>query len=131
MSTTITSAHHPQSTTAELTTPNSAYSAYEHSNYLASLPSYTPTSTIIAPLPLDIVLEVLLSIGLVSVGVVASSPQLKPIQWSEWAGQIERQQGRSREGMTEKEAQELPANPFRFLEERRSFVDIRVGRTSQ
>lgn len=49
---------------------------------------------------------------LVSLGLVAGAERLKPISWSKWAGNIEREGG--------------GANPFLGLEERAGFVDIRV-----
>lgn len=42
--------------------------------------------------------------------------KLKPISWSEWAGQIEREGG--------------GRNPYRNLEERYGFWDIRVSSSS-
>ncbi|THC97537.1 hypothetical protein EYZ11_002960 [Aspergillus tanneri] len=65
-------------------------------------------------LPLDIVIEALVSLVIVSVGLVLGAPKLKPISWSEWAGQIEREGG--------------VRNPYRMLEERYSFWDVRAKR---
>lgn len=50
---------------------------------------------------------------LVSLGLVLGAEKLKPISWSEWAGEIEREGG--------------ARNPYRRLEERYGFWDIRVG----
>lgn len=58
-------------------------------------------------------IEALVSVVLVSVGLVLGAEKLKPVSWSEWAGQIEREGG--------------ARNPFRRLEERYSFWDVRVG----
>jgi membrane magnesium transporter 1 len=44
---------------------------------------------------------------------VAGADPLKPINWNVWAGKIEREGG--------------ARNPFRGLEERAAFLDIRVG----
>lgn len=49
----------------------------------------------------------------VSVGLVLGAEKLKPISWSEWAGQVEREGG--------------ARNPYRNLEERYGFWDIRVS----
>jgi membrane magnesium transporter 1 len=49
---------------------------------------------------------------LVCFGLVAGADRLKPISWNIWAGNIEREGG--------------GANPYRGLEERAGFLDIRV-----
>lgn len=57
-------------------------------------------------------------------GVVLSSPGLKPIQWNVWAGRLERS----------KEAREITevgvggGNPYAGLEERPGFLDVRGAR---
>ncbi|EXJ77594.1 hypothetical protein A1O3_09821 [Capronia epimyces CBS 606.96] len=66
-----------------------------------------------APLPLDIKLETLVSVFLACLGLVWGSEPLKPVGWNEWAGELERDGG---------------ANPFKSLEERVNFVDIRAQR---
>ncbi|RMZ87766.1 hypothetical protein DV736_g5008, partial [Chaetothyriales sp. CBS 134916] len=66
-----------------------------------------------AALPLDIKLETIFSVLLACVGFVLGADQLKPILWSTWAGQIER---------------DGEPSPFRALEERPGFVDIRAKR---
>ncbi|RMZ79776.1 hypothetical protein DV738_g3208, partial [Chaetothyriales sp. CBS 135597] len=66
-----------------------------------------------APLPLDIKLEAVISVLVASVGLVLGADPLKPISWSTWAGQLEREGGPS---------------PFAALEERPGFVDIRAKR---
>lgn len=61
---------------------------------------------------------------LLCVGVVLSSPELKPIQWSVWAGNLERC----------KAAREIKGvgvgggNPYAALETRPGFLDIRAQR---
>jgi len=50
---------------------------------------------------------------LVSFGLVLGAERLKPISWSAWAGEIEREGG--------------VRNPYRGLEERYGFWDIRVS----
>lgn len=59
------------------------------------------------------------------------SPALRPIQWSEWAGEVEQEEGRNKMGrgtvgMREGEA---VVNPFGVLEVRPGFVDVRVSRS--
>lgn len=56
-----------------------------------------------------------MSVLLICLGLVIGAEQLKPIAWNKWAGNIERQGGAS--------------NPYRGLEERSGFLDIRVRRT--
>ncbi|KAL0635018.1 hypothetical protein Q9L58_006047 [Maublancomyces gigas] len=83
---------------------HSCYSAYEHS--LISVPTNT--------LPLDVTLETLVSVFLLCVGIVLNNSQeLKPISWSVWSGQLERERG---------------SGPYGFLEERLGFLDIRGKR---
>ena len=48
--------------------------------------------------------------------MVAGAEPLKPITWSVWAGNIEKEGG--------------SANPYRGLEDRAGFMDIRVSKTS-
>lgn len=58
-------------------------------------------------------IEALVALVLVSIGLVLGAEQLKPISWSVWAGQIEKEGGMR--------------NPYRKLEERPGFMDIRVS----
>lgn len=106
------------------------YSSYEHSLLPSSSIPPAPSSILPSALdpkisiPTDIVLETIFSVLLLCVGVVLSSPDLKPIQWSVWAGSLERS----------KEARSITAvgvgggNPFAVLEERPGFLDIRKTR---
>ena len=57
-------------------------------------------------------IEALVSVLVVSTGLVLSADKLKPVSWSVWAGEIERQGG--------------ARNPYLYLEERYGFWDIRV-----
>lgn len=105
--------------------PPSVYSAYEHS-LLASAAS-TPSLRLPSEsdpklsLPIDIALETLFSVLLLCVGVVLSSPDLKPIQWSAWAGNLER----SKQARVVHEAGVAAGNPYAQLEERPGFWDPR------
>lgn len=95
------------------------YSAYEHSRFHEASPrtshlsSAEPAPTTAPYLPLDISLETILSVFFVCVGLVLGAEELRPITWRVWAGKAERE---SRGG-----------GPFQALEERLSFMDIRVG----
>ncbi|KAK5132653.1 hypothetical protein LTR08_008775 [Meristemomyces frigidus] len=109
---------------------HAVYSAYEHSLLPSSSVPQPPSAILPAALdlrvnlPLDITLETLFSAFLLCVGVVLSSPGLKPIQWNAWAGKLERS----------KEAREIPevgvggGNPYAGLEERPGFLDVRGRR---
>lgn len=113
---------------ASANTSHSVYSAYEHS----LLGSASSASSLRLPneaeaklsLPIDIALETLFSVLLLCVGVVLSSPDLKPIQWSAWAGNLER----SKEARVLDEAGVAPGNPYAQLEDRPGFWDPRGAR---
>ncbi|KAF2276112.1 uncharacterized protein EI97DRAFT_433526 [Westerdykella ornata] len=89
----------------------------------------------LSPLPRDIPLELLLSLALLTTGIVLSSPPLKPIQWSHWAGKISRE-GPSREGYVTREGEEVlgDVDPYAYLgleagrEGRRGFWGPREAR---
>ncbi|KAJ4296541.1 hypothetical protein N0V90_006586 [Kalmusia sp. IMI 367209] len=107
---------------------HAVYSSHEHTATFAH-----------TPLPLDITIELLVSILVLSVGIVTSSPQLKPIQWAKWGGKIQRE-GQHGEGKWTREGEELlsEGDPFAFLgldagiggkgEGRRGFWDVRGKR---
>ena len=62
------------------------------------------------------------------VGLVLASPNLRPIQWRVWAGKIERE---GQEGFLKSNGElekDYVGNPFRLLETRPGFVDIRKQR---
>lgn len=64
----------------------------------------------------------------VCLGLVLGTPELRPIQWRVWAGKIERE-GES--GFTNIDGQvdrDYVGNPFKVLESRPGFVDIRKQR---
>jgi len=101
------------------------YSAYEHSLLPGASSSSSANATLNhINLPLDVTLETLFSILLLCVGVVLSSPALKPIQWNVWAGQLER----SKEARQYKEFGVGGGNPYAGLEELPGFLDIRGRR---
>ncbi|KAF2234590.1 hypothetical protein EV356DRAFT_146677 [Viridothelium virens] len=102
---------------------HAVYSAYEHSLLLssASSPASSASSSAI-DLPIDVILELLISTLVTCAGIVLGSPQLRPIQWSVWAGKVER------EGRKPGAWEEGVGNPFRSLDERLGFLDIRAQR---
>lgn len=91
---------------------HSGYSAYEH----ASLYSHLQHGSISAAsaVPLDIKVETIVAVIILSFAIVLGAEPLRPISWSVWAGKIEKAGGH--------------ANPFKALEERPGLVDIRAKR---
>ncbi|KAJ4991328.1 transmembrane protein 32 [Stagonosporopsis vannaccii] len=107
---------------------HAVYSAHEHTTAFAN-----------TPLPLDITLELLVGVFMLSTGIVASADRLKPIQISKWASQISRE-GRHGEGRYTREGEEIlsEGDPYAFLgldggiggkgEGRRGFWDVKGKR---
>jgi len=97
---------------------HAAYSAHEHSALYANAARRArPLSTspgFSSTIPLDITIETLVAVVLVSTGIVLGAEKLKPISWSAWAGQIEKEGG--------------SRNPYRGVEERLGFWDVRTAR---
>ncbi|EEH46774.2 uncharacterized protein PADG_02872 [Paracoccidioides brasiliensis Pb18] len=83
---------------------HAGYSAHEHSILYGSAHS----------IPLDITFETLVAILFVTVGLVLGSEKPRPISWSVWAGQIEKEGG--------------ARNPFCGFEDRVGFWDVRTKR---
>ena len=90
------------------------YSISHQPSNLASTP--ISSSPMLASLPLDISLEVVISVIMICVGLVVGAEDLKPITWRVWAGNVERESG--------------GGGPFQGLEDRLGFVDIRVSPTT-
>ncbi|KAF2639851.1 hypothetical protein P280DRAFT_50901 [Massarina eburnea CBS 473.64] len=107
---------------------HAVYSTHEHTATFAH-----------TPLPLDITIELLTSILILSAGIVITSPELRPIKWAQWAGKMQRQ-GRKGEGKWTREGEEIlsEGDSFAFLgldsgiggggEGRRGFWDVRAKR---
>ena len=82
---------------AEANKVNRVYSANEHSSisHESSSQQIRESGGILSSLnpkidlPLDIVLETLFSVVILSFGIVLGSPELKPVPWRLWAGKIE------------------------------------------
>jgi len=125
-------AHHSNTRThagnTAANTSSRIYSAHEHTTAFAN-----------TPLPLDITLELLVGVLLLSTGIVVSADKLRPIQYAKWAGQISRD-GRQREGKYTREGEEIlsEGDPYAFLgldggiggksEGRRGFWDVKGKR---
>ncbi|KAH8592473.1 magnesium transporter [Bisporella sp. PMI_857] len=114
---------------------HACYSAHEHSALhsistasISSVASHGSSTPAVASLPLDIVIETVVAIFAVCVGLVLGTPDLRPIEWRVWAGKIEREGERgflTGDGEVEKD---YIGNPFKVLEIRPGFVDIRKQR---
>jgi hypothetical protein len=114
-----------------LTKQNRWYSAQEHS----ALQSFrtTTTATTANPgtsvsLPTDISIETLVATAIICLGLALGTPPLRPVQWRVWAGKIERE---GEEGFVNADGEvgrDYVGNPFKMLETRPGFVDIRRQR---
>jgi membrane magnesium transporter 1 len=61
-------------------------------------------------------------------GLVLNTAPLRPIRWRVWAGQIEREGEQAFKNANGEVAKEYVGNPFKLLETRPGFVDIRKQR---
>ena len=103
------------------------YSAYEHS--LSHSPSDLDIKPDLASLPTDIVIETIFSVSLLCVGIVLASPPLRPIEWRVWAEQVEKDERRPKgQRLFESDGGVVPINPYRWLEERKGFWDVKGNR---
>ncbi|RDW66205.1 hypothetical protein BP6252_09840 [Coleophoma cylindrospora] len=114
---------------------HAGYSAHEHSALystsaatLASISSHGGTTPTVASLPLDISIETIVAIFMICLGLVLGTPELRPIQWRVWAGKIEREGEDGFIGGDGEVEKDYVGNPFRALESRPGFVDIRKQR---
>jgi hypothetical protein len=113
----------------------SCYSAYEHSalhststSAQASTISHGASASTVASLPLDISIETIVAVFAVCLGLVLNTPELRPIQWRVWAGQIEREGEKGFMGSDGTLDKDYMGNPFKTLESRPGFIDIRQQR---
>jgi hypothetical protein len=93
---------------------------------LASLHSSANGS--LASIPLDISIETIFAIIMICVGLVLGTPPLRPVQWRVWAGMIEREGERGFVDANGSVAKDYMGNPFKVLETRPSFLNIRQQR---
>ena len=110
---------------------SSCYSAQEHSalqSFRAATSSLTSSPVIATSLPIDIGIETILATLIVSLGLVLGTSPLRPIQWRVWAGKVEREGEEGFRGNDGEVSKDFLGNPFRSLETRPSFVDIRKQR---
>ncbi|KAL9090365.1 MAG: hypothetical protein Q9159_001992 [Coniocarpon cinnabarinum] len=108
---------------------HSVYSAYEHSVLLSHVTSPASKPTIV---PTDIAVETLLATIILLFSIVFNSAPLRPIHWVEWAGKIEREgwdpNAPAGEERSVNKGKGATGNPYRALEERRGFWDVRKSR---
>ncbi|KAI1115242.1 magnesium transporter [Nemania sp. NC0429] len=112
---------------------HACYSAHEHaalqSYRAASLSSLTTTqSGATSSLPIDIAIETIIATFIVCLGLVSGTSQLRPIQWRVWAGKIEQEGEAGFKNSSGEVEKDFVGNPFRLLESRPGFIDIRKQR---
>ncbi|KAI1770908.1 magnesium transporter [Hypoxylon cercidicola] len=111
---------------------DACYSAYEHSvlqtHRAASLSSLTSHSGTATSLPIDITIETLVATFVICLGMVLGTSNLRPIQWRVWAGKIEREGEAGFMNSSGEVEKDYVGNPFRLLESRPGFVNIRQQR---
>lgn len=110
-----------------LITTYRCYSAQEFST-LQSFRSSGLSQPAPASLPVDITIETIAALLIASLGLVLGTQSLKPIQWHVWAGKIEREGIGATKNHDGESNTDYVGNPFRFLETRPSFVNIRQQR---
>ncbi|KAI1336454.1 transmembrane protein 32 [Xylariaceae sp. FL0016] len=113
---------------------HACYSAHEHSalqsHRAASLASLaTSHGGASTSLPVDITIETVIATFVVCLGLVSGTSRLRPIQWRVWAGQIEREGEAGFMNSSGEVEKDFVGNPFRLLESRPGFVDIRKQRS--
>lgn len=94
----------------------------------ATATTLTSSPTVASSLPVDIILETIISTFIILVGLVLGTRPLRPIEWRVWAGKVERE---GEEGFTDNSGtvdRDFMGNPFSTLESRPNFVDIRKQR---
>lgn len=79
-------------------------------------------------MPVDIIVETIAALLITSLGLVLGTQQLKPIQWHVWAGKLEREGRDGSKNADGELSKDYLGNPFRYLETRPGFVDIRRQR---
>ncbi|KAK3362852.1 magnesium transporter [Lasiosphaeria hispida] len=110
---------------------HACYSAQEHSalqSFKATASTLTSSPPTAASLPIDIAIETIIALLVVIFGLVLGTRPMRPIQWHVWAGKLERE---GEEGFLDSEGEvnrDYVGNPFRSLETRPGFIDIRKQR---
>lgn len=105
--------------------PQSCYSAQEHSALQSTIAAASDTPATVNTLPIDISIETIVALLMTIFGLVLGTPELRPIRWRVWAGKIEREGEKGFLGADGEPAKDFVGNPFRALESRPGFVDVR------
>ena len=77
---------------------------------------------------MDIAIEVIVATVVILLGLVLGTRPLRPIQWNVWAGKLEREGEEGFLGNDGEVNKDYVGNPFRMLETRPGFIDIRKQR---
>ncbi|KAM0322819.1 hypothetical protein ACHAQA_009160 [Verticillium albo-atrum] len=110
---------------------HACYSAQEHStlqSFSAASPSSAAAQSSGISLPADIIIETVVATIIVCLGLIIGAPNLRPIQWRVWAGKIEREGEAGFVNGSGESEKDYVGNPFRILESRPGFIDIRKER---
>ncbi|KFY12425.1 hypothetical protein V491_06792 [Pseudogymnoascus sp. VKM F-3775] len=103
---------------------HACYSAQEHSALQSTTNALHDAPSSVS-LPIDIVLETIISLLITILGLVLGTAELRPIRWRVWAGKIEREGEKGFLGADGLVAKDYVGNPYKALESRPGFVDIR------
>ncbi|KFY37101.1 hypothetical protein V495_07375 [Pseudogymnoascus sp. VKM F-4514 (FW-929)] len=103
---------------------HACYSAQEHSALQSTTTALHDVPSA-SSLPIDIVLETIISLFTTILGLVLGTEELRPIRWRVWAGKIEREGEKGFLGANGLVAKDYVGNPYKALESRPGFVDIR------
>ncbi|KAI1436578.1 magnesium transporter [Xylaria sp. CBS 124048] len=112
---------------------HACYSAHEHStlqSHRAAVlsPLTLAQSGTTASLPIDITIETIVATFIICLGLVSGTSQLRPVNWRVWAGKIEQEGEAGFKNSSGEIEKDYMGNPFRLLESRPGFVDIRKQR---
>lgn len=104
------------------------YSAQEHSALQSTTTALHDAPATVTSLPIDISIETIIGLFITIFGLVLGTPELRPIRWRVWAGKIEREGEKGFLGADGEVSKDYVGNPYRVLESRPGFVDVRKQR---
>ncbi|EFX01218.1 hypothetical protein CMQ_6160 [Grosmannia clavigera kw1407] len=107
---------------------HACYSAQEFSTFQSLRSSAGAASSPSDSLPIDITIETIAALLVISLGLVLGTNDLRPIHWHVWAGKIEREGEEGAKNAEGEVSKDFMGNPFSYLETRPSFVDVRRQR---
>lgn len=97
-------------------------------SFRAASPLATSAPPATTSLPADITIETAVATVIIILGLVLGAPNLRPIQWRVWAGKIEREGETGFMTGSGEVEKDYIGNPFRILESRPGFADVRKQR---